>query len=257
MRKSFLAISFITFFLCLLLLSWWGHFFYQSNLLEKEKRMLFYEGSFLFLFFIVIQFILLFFFKKEQKKEKILKYIFSALTHDLKTPLSSLKIQLDFLEKKFDIKVLKRSQEDLKKIEDHLLNTLHLSFIETKFPELEPLNIVDFLPKYNHYVLDIKVSHCKSNPLLLSLIFKNIFSNALKHSNRKNPLIYVSSYQKNFSTYVIIKNEGDVPSSLKEGTGLFLSKELMKLSQGNLTYFLKQPFTIQLTFKNFYSKISS
>lgn len=219
--------------------------------------MIFYEGSFLLLLFLLLQYLIFYLYKKENKKEKILKFIFSALTHDLKTPLSSLKIQLDFLEEKFDPKILKRSQQDLKKIENHLMNTLHLSFIEKDIPKLSSVIIRDYLPTYSHYILDLKANSIQANSLLLSLVFKNIFSNALRHSQKKNPKIYLSSYDLGSKTYLIFKNEGFLPKKISEGTGLFLSKELMKLMKGSFVCKIEDCYTIYMTFKKDSSKISS
>ncbi len=232
------------------LVIWWFVFFQQSFIFsKKEMSMLFFEGSFFLLLLLILQICIFVLFKNYEKKEKLLRYVFSALTHDMKNPISSIKVQIEYLNYKYDPNLLPRIEDDLTHLEESLTLTLSLADLKSNFKKFENLSLKSFLPKYDYYVLSIEEDMILGNRLFLSLIFKNLFSNALKHSQKKNPKIFFST--KKFHSYIHCRfsNEGDLPLKFKKGLGLQICQELIYSMKGFLSIENSSRFTINLYFK--------
>lgn len=248
--KKIHTLSLISFFFILSLVIWWFIFFKQSFLFsKKEISMLFFEGSFFFILILILQVCIFILFKNYEKKEKILSYVFSALTHDMKNPLSSIKVQLEYLRYKYDPQILPRIEDDLSNLEKSLHLTLSLADLKNSFKNFEKISLQSLLPVYDHYILDIKEDTVLGNTLFLNLIFKNLFSNALKYSRQKNPKIFFSTQKNNSYIHCKFSNEGFIPIKFKKGLGLQICEELIAYMGGFLSIDHSSQFTVNLYLK--------
>jgi len=237
-----------------------------------------WEGGTFFLLLILISGTLLFLYLKDMRKNKALQAFFSSMTHELKTPLASIRLQADAIDnyiKSLDHKVLKtlsnRMIEDTQNLEIQMDKILQLSRIE-QGGNLNPtfINLQSFL---NHSIkkmgmgLDINMTFDKdvqqimADEFALELILKNLLENTKKHSKinkvdistKKTPMGMMLTY----NDYGIFKGEqkklGQLfykhNSSSGSGIGLYLAYRLMQKMGGRLEFIFHPNLSFNLYFK--------
>ena len=141
---------------------------------------------------------------QDHKKTKSLQAFFSSLTHELKTPLASIKLQTQVLDdfisegnfpdkdKEKISKYTKRLLSDAVRLEDQLDNHLQLSRVERKaLLSLSSINICTFLDKetkrYNESI-EFEILNSTNTPIYihaddfaLRTILRNLIDNSIKH----------------------------------------------------------------------------
>jgi signal transduction histidine kinase len=254
---------------------------------EKLSKMLFWEGSVFITLLILLSLSLLFFYLKDQSKTKSLQAFFASLTHELKTPLASIKLQAEVIdeiindshsESKQDqqLKILLgRMTKDTVKLETQMDKILQLSRIERGGElNLTTINLKSFIRKMSkdwEKDFDVKITtpdesiKILADEFALELILKNLFENTQIHSKNKLVDIKISTNQ-NFSTLIYDDHgvfKGDIKklstlfykfnSSKGSGIGLYLISRLMNKMLGNfeiISFHEKQQIHFRLTFKN-------
>lgn len=294
--RFYLLISFSVMML-LLLGSWWLFLVFKlSNALEgitSQKpqgnliNMIKWEGTTFIVFLIILSITLLYIYFQDHKKTKALQAFFSSLTHELKTPLASIKLQSevinDLLEdealekntkEKFQ-KYTKRLIQDSIKLEDQLDNHLQLSRVERGgFLNLRQIPIKSFLSKelkrYESSIhLDLNISDKDDDLTLLAddfalqTIFRNLIDNSLKHAKVENVKACVEIKNNEMIELHYSDNgqefKGD-PSSLSNlfykhgspkgsGIGLYLIKNLMRQMKGHIIIDAKENLKVTLYFQ--------
>ncbi|WP_232223829.1 sensor histidine kinase [Desulforegula conservatrix] len=133
-------------------------------------------------------------------------------THELKTPVTSLKLYLEtFL--KYDLskedqhKYIRYMIQDVGRLSDNISRILNLARIESKHyaGEFAPKNVYEFIRNLvdeNRHVFvdaDVKVlppKHgsivCQVNDVLFEMLIMNIITNGIKYNNSDKPAIRVS-----------------------------------------------------------------
>lgn len=257
--------------------AWWLYLFFKlANKLEEYDLaategnlvlMLQWEGVTFFILLISLGCALFYVFFQDHKKTRSLQAFFSSLTHELKTPLASIRLQSqvlnDFLENQ-DIdqkqkqqlrKYTERLQDDSIRLENELDRHLQLSRVEKNAPlNLKNTNLKSLIDsevsKYSD--LHFKIS-CKEpnidievDEFAFSMIIRNLIENTLKHSNSKNIDIEIDADDQLVSIIYNDHNQnftGDLTQLGKlfykhnspkgSGIGLYLIKKLCKLMNGN------------------------
>lgn len=206
-------------FLLLGLGSWWlylivylgGQFQQQGKLLAPKINLVYmvkWEGlTFLVLLFLV-SFFLIFIYFQDIKKAKAMSAFFASVTHELKTPLASIRLQAevmkDMLETSIDPpgpslppfpvqfpQLVSRLLEDTQKLENELEKILQLSRME-RGGNLNPAPVqVDFFLKNflrkEQNLLEFTLTADGENISILAdqfaleLILRNLVDNTLKH----------------------------------------------------------------------------
>lgn len=196
--------------------SWWLYLFFKlANKLEEYKlsavegnliSMLQWEGLTFFVLLLALGAALFYVFFQDHRKTKALQAFFSSLTHELKTPLASIRLQsqvlndlvensqVDISEKKQLQKYANRLQDDTVRLENELDKHLQLSRIERNGP-LNRISI-ELLPylqnetkKYTSITFNIHNSASDStinaDEFALSMIIRNLIENTLRHTDSR------------------------------------------------------------------------
>ncbi len=257
-------------FLIVLLGSWWLYLLFtlSSKLQENHVKdigpnivtLIKWEGSF-FLFVLVIFFVshtLLFL--KDQKKNKSLHNFFAGLTHELKTPLASIRLQSEVLSLEVEktendkIKTLtKRLIEDTVRLEDQLNKTLQLSRVERDGElNISSINMLKKFQSLSNVYDEVRVTidatgedfDARADEFALEVIFKNLLENTKIHGTDKEALVSIKN-NSGFTTLTYTDDghfSGDLSklgelfykhnSKRGSGIGLYLSKKLTHKMKG-------------------------
>lgn len=196
----------------------------------------------------------------------------NGFTHELKTPIASLKLYIDtFL--RYDLtkdeqkKYLEFMSKDTDRLTLNVNQILHLGRIEDKkltinLVEYEMQNyLTDFISKNPHYFddIDLKFNQDKKSKFyssidqeLFEMVIINIITNAINHSNLERGELNISFSKSGECLEISFKDNGrGIPikeeknifkkmyqigkRSKGSGIGLYLSTNIMKLHKGKLT----------------------
>ncbi len=222
-----------------------------------------WEGFTFFTLVLILGIAVLYFFVQDHKKTKSLHAFFASLTHELKTPLASIKLQADVLnefaqemkieekDKERIIKYTTRLTQDSSRLEGELENHLQLSRLERKGKfSLTPIDLTRFLKQQTIQYTDIELIITEldscivlADEFALKTIIRNLIQNSYRH-NKDLARIKISIVQEETSIKVIYtdfgqKFSGEInqlgklfykhDSPKGSGIGLYLIKSL---SQG-------------------------
>jgi signal transduction histidine kinase len=245
---------------------------FKSNVV----RMLKWETTTFIIFMILLSFSFLIVYLKDQKKTKALQDFFASLTHELKTPLASIRLQSEVITDLADNKSLesltKRLIEDTTNLEVQMDKILQLSRLERGGKlnltpvELEPL--LKRVIKSLNYDIKFKVNSINSQEVYADefateLIIKNLIENTKNHSSYKEVNIEINSTDNqvtieysdggNFSGDTQKLGELFYKHDSKKGSGigLYLIKKFMQLMKGEATFTNSQKLKTTLTFRRY------
>lgn len=196
----------------------------------------------------------------------------NGFTHELKTPIASLRLYIDtFLKYELSAsekkKYLEYMQQDTERLTLNVNQILHLGRIEDRkmkinLSEYEMQKYLsDFLSKHPHYFDNIELKLISSkefkyfssvDPELFEMVIMNLVTNAINHSNLEKGKLEISFAQVGELLEISFKDNGQgIPvneqknvfkkmyqigkSSKGSGIGLYLSSSIMKLHKGNLS----------------------
>ncbi len=267
--------------------SWWLYLIFElSSKLQVAQvstganiaKIIKWEGS------AFVALVLLFFishtllFLRDQKKTSALHTFFAGLTHELKTPLASMKLQSEIISLEADKleneklqKLTSRLNEDAIRLETQLDKILQLSRVERggqlNVVSTSLINRIKEIHKnYPQIRLSLKSDsdnvEVYADEFALDIIIKNLFENTLTHTNSMNVVISVSADSRNVTfTY---SDEGHFTgeneklatlfykhnSTNGSGIGLYLMKKLIEKMQGTLSIRNKGNLEFNITLLN-------
>ncbi|MDD0853282.1 HAMP domain-containing sensor histidine kinase [Halobacteriovorax sp. GB3] len=243
-------------------------------------RMLKWEGTTLILLITFLSISLFILYYKDQRKTKALQAFFAGLTHELKTPLASIRLQAevinDTIEEKYkEDKLLDtltdRLIEDTGNLETQMDKILQLSRIE-RGGNLNPAP-VDLMSVLRTTInkrarnLSVEIDQRIEDPIILAdlfaleLILKNLFENTKAHTEEKKANIKIDQKE---DTIILVYNDGGTfqgeieklgnlfykfNSAKGSGIGLYLIKKLMEKMSGSLVVENKSNLVFTLYFK--------
>lgn len=292
-RRWFYALTLLWVVMLLGLGSWWLYLVFKlhSTLialnipeLGSQKRflnMMKWEGSFFFIFLVLLGGSLLVLYLRDMKKSKAMQAFFSSLSHELKTPLASMRLQAEVIKDLIEDEshshdqlsnLTKRLIEDTHKLESELEKSLQLSRIEQDARmTLVPVSIERFLKRQEQKLttplkveLDIApdAQEVLADELSLNMIFRNLLENTLRH-NKDSTRVKITARRAGPCVEILYddfgkKFEGDFShlgdlfykfnSSKGSGIGLYLIKNLMRKMDGNLHIQNEERLRFKLTF---------
>lgn len=214
---------------------------------------------------------------RDLKKTRALQALFASLTHELKTPLASMRLQAEVIrdliaDESHDHDQLTalttRLIQDTSKFEHELDKGLQLSRVEQDGAlSLASVDLARFIRKIaSKQPLNVEIKGSgvvMADEIATNMVFRNLLENTMRHH---------SSAQR---VTIELKREGDLVACLyddhgptftgdrrqlgelfykhdsKRGTGigLYLIKQLMKAQQGRLQLSAQGPLTFTLIFK--------
>lgn len=272
-------------FLGLLVLSlgvWWLYLLTVfAKMLGPEQartlKMLRWEGSTFIILLIIGASSIAILYWRDLSKNRALQALFASLTHELKTPLASMRLQAEVIrdliaDESHDHAQLTalttRLIQDTSKFEHELDKGLQLSRIEGQGTlTLSPIDLPRFIKRIvskQNLEVNIKGSGTiLADEMALSMVFRNLLENTVRHSGSNKVTINLSSlseelictyddHGKNFTGnhhqlgHLFYKHA----STKGTGIGLYLIKKLMQSQQGQLVVSTNGPLKFHLHFKS-------
>ncbi len=267
---------------------WWLFLLVKlSHLLEQSHlsvgvnfvSLVKWEGLTFLVMLILISSTLFYLYFQELKQTNSLKAFFASLTHELKTPLASMRLQAevmhDLIENNNNLDSIHdyahRLIDDGKRLELEMDKILHLSRVERG----GRLNLVEIdLARYTKMLVQKHEPETKvewqqfdtphtilADEFALSLILRNLLDNSRKHAEQLQMSFKLKQDDKTISLQYSDggKFTGDIQqlgtlfykhnSPKGSGIGLYLIKQLMGQMQGQFTVLQSSPLTFELKFQ--------
>lgn len=198
MRKPLLLFYFL-FFYATAQLIWWGVLLVQAE--PNRKEMIIGEGIFFMIIFVVFAFWLKGAFVRDYKMQQQQRNFLLAVTHELKSPLASIKLYLQTMLKR-DLsreqqeQFIKNSLKDTERLDDLVENVLiatKLESVRPSFPK-EKLNLSELiLSVANRLQINACTSqviraeiepevYIEGDSFALTNVVSNLIENAVKYS---------------------------------------------------------------------------
>jgi signal transduction histidine kinase len=266
-----ISLSFLWVSMLLALATWWLYLI--SNINEKLEalgplapkgpnlvKIVFWEGGAFLIFLTLLWTSLIVMYLRDRKKTKSLQAFFASMTHELKTPLASMRLQAevigDMAQSKNDQRLSTLSGRlltDAKKLETQMDKILQLSRLEGG-GELHPkeLELTEFLDRAFHnwgegLTLELTgdKGHAQADEFALELVIRNLLENSRIHAKAKNVRIDI---QEKGDRVLLTYRDGGIFSGEKEkvghlfykhnspkgsGIGLYLAKGLLERMGGS------------------------
>ncbi len=197
----------------------------QTNIIRMVK----WEGLTFLVLLILLSSALFFLYLKDQKKTKSMGAFFAGLTHELKTPLASIRLQTDVIKETIETlindpdkqlrlkKLSSKLQQDTLKLENQMDKILQLSRIERggNLNNVD-VNLIEYIKTTQRKwapEIDLKLNnkiekdgnktiapHILADEFALELILRNLFENTLNHSPSKVVNITLKEPSREFYT---------------------------------------------------------
>ncbi len=228
-----------------------------SGSISKLENMILWEGVSLVLLIIVGAVPLIYLIKKEAFRAESFKQFFAHFSHDLKTSIASLRLQVECLLDNLqgtdegNKKLLSRILSDTNRLQLQLNNSLYLTQLKTPKLFFEKINSADFFEnltyRWPHLKFSINGSAViEADRYFLESLFNNLCQNSTLHGKARSVDIKVSSDDEGFIKIIFnddgVGFNGEVSSLTKpflrhgvtsgSGLGLFLIQQLSKALGG-------------------------
>jgi len=214
---------------------------------------------------------------RDLRKTSALQALFASLTHELKTPLASMRLQAEVIrdliaDESHDHDQLTalttRLIQDTSKFEHELDKGLQLSRVEGQGSlTLSPVDLARFVRKLaTKHGIAVELTGegvVQADELALTMVFRNLFENTSRHnpqstkvsvafqSDGETLICRYSDHGKQFAGDRKMLGELFYKHDSKKGTGigLYLVKQLMKAQQGKLSFSQEGPLEFFLHFR--------
>jgi two-component system phosphate regulon sensor histidine kinase PhoR len=160
----------------------------------RQQRMLISEGSILIVSLVIGGAALLYYIVRERKRGNQIRAFFATFSHELKTSIASLRLQVESLADDFASSpsnpLFARLVKDSVRLEIQLENSLHLSQIDSNRFFFENLDLKRILASLEHQWPEMRFEVI-GNPVLradhraFETVVKNLIQNAIVHGGAK------------------------------------------------------------------------
>lgn len=253
---------------------------YQALVVENQKhrRMVVGEGSVLFLGFIAILWFIQWGYRREIAVVQQRRNFLLSITHELKSPLASMKLILQTIVKR-DLEKAQinklcdgglKEAERLTELVNNLLFSARLDAVYT--PTREEINVTQLIEEINQRfrmrfpkalleVVTHEVPILRAEKLSMLSVLMNLLENAVKYSNGQPEIGLTVRYEKEqfvfevadkgigiplkerikvFQRFYRIGNE-DTRNTKGTGLGLYIVKQIVKAHRGKIQILDNQP----------------
>jgi signal transduction histidine kinase len=267
--KMLFTLSLLWAAVLLMIGAWWVYVMinFESFLEHFDRlritKMIAWEGGSFLVLLMLLSVSIFILYLKDQGKTKSLQAFFASLTHELKTPLASIRLQGEVINEmlvaKNDMtltKVIGRLIDDTSKLETQMDKILQLSRIERGGElNLTSLSLVPFTKNLAKTWVpdhDVQIKASESiasidvDEFALQLIMKNLLENTRIHTNSKKINIEITEDKNRIHFSYVDHGEfkGDLEklgtlfykhnSTKGSGIGLYLSQQLLEKMHGDL-----------------------
>lgn len=263
--------------------TWWIYLIFNfENILANTgqtniTKMIIWEGGSFLILLLLLSTSLLIIYLNDQRKTKALQEFFASLTHELKTPLASIRLQGEVINEILNVKndatlnkLSSRLIEDTGKLESQMDKILQLSRIERGGElNLTSVKIIPFIKSLgknwdNYLTINIATDNTEgqiiADEFALELIIKNLFENTKIHS--KSQLVTIRITESEDKVYLTYNDQGEFlgdknklgnlfykfNSSKGSGIGLYLTNKLIKKMNGDFSISGDKHLIFNLTF---------
>lgn len=244
----------------------------QTNVVNMVK----WEGSTFLALIVIAGLGVAFLYWRDLKKTRALQALFASLTHELKTPLASMRLQAEVIrdlitDENHDHAQLTalstRLIQDTSKFEHELDKGLQLARLEGQGPlTLVPIELGRFIKKLAlKQPVQVEIQGhgvVLADELALQMIFRNLLENTVRHAQSGRATLTLETrgetvtcvYDDHGTSFrgdrrqlgqLFYKHD----SKKGTGIGLYLVKHLMHAQQGLLLHSATGPLTFTLQFK--------
>lgn len=252
---------------------------------QRTLRMIYWESAAILFLIFVSTALLFWLYWRDRQRSKGIQAFFASVTHELKTPLTSIRLQAesiaDHLRDSSSQPLIDRLLQDTSRLESQVERTLELARVEggglnfTHPTALSPLVTKitsQAIETHGKDILQIdlqldKTSFVEGDPAAIQVILKNLIENTLRHgTSSSEPKKLTVSIQERKEQDWIILNYRDNGNGFSEpsdslgklfqkgehsqgaGVGLYLVVELMKRMGGKIIFEGKNGFQADLYF---------
>ncbi|WP_061296512.1 sensor histidine kinase [Leptospira interrogans] len=228
--------------------------------LERQSRMIKMEGTFFLSMLLLGGITLIWLSYRDIRRNKMIHDFFSTVTHEMKTPLASLRLQAESLQEELpnhhENKLIHRLLKDSVRIESQMNRAMYLaSLTRSEILYIEKTNVRSVFLSVSEDFPELKIdlSHLEdvfvpADRKALESIFKNLAENSLKHG-KANVLKVISKKQISNQILITITDNGTgfdgkyknlgIPfqkhgSTSGTGIGLYIIKKLMSKMNGSM-----------------------
>ncbi|AVQ13776.1 GHKL domain protein [Leptospira santarosai] len=245
------------------------------SVLERQSRMIKMEGTFFLLMLFLGGATLIWFSYRETRRNKLIHDFFSTVTHEIKTPLASLRLQAESLQEEMpssnENKLIHRLLMDSVRIESQMNRAMYLaSLTRSEILYIEKTNVREIFLSIGEDFPELEIDLSRLEDVsvpadrkALESIFKNLAENSLKHGKARI-LEVISERQKSDRILITVSDNGSgfdgkyrvlgVPfyrhgSTSGTGIGLYIIKKLMRKMKGDMRIVpQKTGFRVDLNF---------
>jgi signal transduction histidine kinase len=211
---------------------------------------------------------------RDLKKTRALQALFASLTHELKTPLASMRLQAEVIrdliaDESHDhaqlTSLTTRLIQDTSKFEHELDKGLQLSRVEKDGAlSLSPIDLERFVKKIaqkNNVNIQVNGSAVVlGDEMALTMVFRNLFENTARHNPQSSGVVVdlknsgsevICSYSDQGKPFLGSRKKlGELfykhDSKKGTGIGLYLVKQLLKAQNGKLEFSQQGPLIFHL-----------
>jgi signal transduction histidine kinase len=283
--RLLISLSLLWALVLFLLGGWWIYVMtnFEDILAHTDRfrmtKMIIWEGGSFIVLLLLLSVSMLLLYLKDQRKTKSLQAFFASLTHELKTPLASIRLQgeviNEILSSKNDPTLNKLSArliEDTGKLETQMDKILQLSRIERGGElNLTTLKLIPFIKNVakklgNGLVIDIESLNpgitIIADEFALELVLKNLLENTRTHTHSSKVQMIITEEGNNIILNYDDQGEfhGDknklgtlfykYNSSKGSGIGLYLTHRLLEKMGGALKVSGENKLIFSLFFKS-------
>lgn len=197
--KNTLVLFYFLVIYAIVQLLWWGYMWFSLE--PNRKGMIIGEGMIFLLIFLVGAIKLKNHFQKEKEAQKQQENFLLAITHELKSPLAAVKLNIETilrrdLEKEKQSLLLDNSLKDVERLDDLVENILLVTKLESKTFNL-PKEEFDFTALLENIAARLQEHACSSQVIktelrpgvylnadkfAISIVATNLIENAIKYS---------------------------------------------------------------------------
>lgn len=229
--------------------------------LNRVNRMLQLEGSFFLSMLTLGGVTLAVLSYRDHKRSKLISDFFSTVTHEMKTPIASLQLQIEVLLEDTKNPELKRKLQKIwkenQRIESQMGNAFYLaSLMQGEVLYLENLTLQELKDSYSHHepdlVWEVKVPLQKKVYIDKKAFFamlKNLTENAKRHGKAEQIKLHIFQ-EKNKICFLLEDNGLGFNGNKKQltlpflrhsktsgsGIGLYIVKKLIEKMKGKLEF---------------------
>lgn len=238
--------------------------------MTRHLNMLAWEGATLFFCIVLGGGTLMYFMIKEERQRRRLQAFFSTFTHELKTPLASLRLQAESLKEDLagspHATLIDRLTSDTERLTMQLENSLFLANERSRELLLERIPLREIIQstvyRWPNLVVTVggdAIVHADSRAL--ECILTNLIQNAVTHG-RASEMTVTCSRTSNSMLQLSFRDNGVGFSGEPEklgglfsrfysgsgnGIGLYLVRSLARQMRGDVRFVTDQGFEVQVT----------